>query len=84
MVEAVKIAEAAGPDLIDLNFGCPVKKIAVKGAGSGMLKTPDLLLEITERVVKAVKVPVTVKTRLVGMRILLLSKHLLNNCRMLG
>lgn len=64
MVEAAKIAEAAGPDLIDLNFGCPVKKIAVKGAGSGMLKTPDLLLEITERVVKAVKVPVTVKTRL--------------------
>lgn len=64
MVEAAKIAEAAGPDLIDLNFGCPVKKIAVKGAGSGMLKTPELLLEITERIVKAVKLPVTVKTRL--------------------
>jgi len=65
MVEAAKIVEAeAHPDILDINFGCPVKKIAGKGAGSGMLKNPELLLEITREVVKAVKVPVTVKTRL--------------------
>jgi len=64
MVEAAKIVEAAGPDIIDLNFGCPVKKVAGKGAGAGMLKNIPLLLEITREVVKAVKVPVTVKTRL--------------------
>ncbi len=54
----------ADPDLIDINFGCPVKKIAGSGAGSGMMRTPDIMLEITEKVVKAVKKPVTVKTRL--------------------
>lgn len=64
MVEAAKICEEANPDIIDINFGCPVKKVAGKGAGSGMLRTPELMLEITEQVVKAVNVPVTVKTRL--------------------
>ena len=64
MVEAAKIVEQAGPDVIDLNFGCPVKKVAGKGAGAGMLRNVPLLLEITRKVVQAVKVPVTVKTRL--------------------
>ena len=64
MVEAARIVEQAGSDVIDINFGCPVKKVANKGAGSGMLKNIPLLLEITREVVKAVKVPVTVKTRL--------------------
>jgi tRNA-U20-dihydrouridine synthase len=64
MSEAAKICEEANPDVIDINFGCPVKKVAGKGAGSGMLKTPELMIEITEKVVKAVNKPVTVKTRL--------------------
>lgn len=64
MVEAAKICEAANPDILDLNFGCPVKKVAGKGAGSGMLRTPEKMLEITREVVKAVNIPVTVKTRL--------------------
>ena len=64
MVEAAKIVEQVKPDVIDINFGCPVKKVANKGAGSGMLKNIPLLLEITREVVKAVNVPVTVKTRL--------------------
>ena len=64
MVEAAKMAEKANPDLIDLNFGCPVKKVARKGAGAGMLKDIPLLLKITESIVKSVKCPVTVKTRL--------------------
>ena len=65
MVEAAKIVEAeAHPDVIDLNFGCPVKKVAGKGAGAGMLQNIPLLLDITREVVKAVKTPVTVKTRL--------------------
>ena len=64
MVEAAKIVEQVKPDVIDINFGCPVKKVANKGAGSGMLKNTPLLLEITREVVKAVNVPVTVKTRL--------------------
>ena len=65
MVEAARIVEAeAHPDVIDLNFGCPVKKVAGKGAGAGMLQKPELLLEITREVVKAVNTPVTVKTRL--------------------
>ncbi|GHT02936.1 tRNA-dihydrouridine synthase [Bacteroidia bacterium] len=64
MVEAARICETAHPDVIDLNFGCPVKKVAGKGAGSGMLRTPEKLLEITAAVVRAVNVPVTVKTRL--------------------
>lgn len=64
MVEAAKICEEANPDIIDINFGCPVKKVAGKGAGSGMMKTPELMVEITREVVKAVKLPVTLKTRL--------------------
>ena len=64
MVEAAKIVEQAGPDLIDLNFGCPVKKVAGKGAGAGMLQNIPKMLEITSKVVDAVKLPVTVKTRL--------------------
>lgn len=64
MVEAARICEEADPDIIDINFGCPVKRVAGKGAGSGMLKTPELMLEITEKVVRAVNKPVTVKTRL--------------------
>ena len=64
MVEAARIAEAAGPEVLDLNFGCPVKRVAGKGAGSGMLRCPDLMLEIVREVVKAVNIPVTVKTRL--------------------
>ena len=64
MVLAARMCEEAQPDVIDLNFGCPVKKVAGKGAGSGMLRTPDKLLEITAAVVRAVSVPVTVKTRL--------------------
>ncbi|MBQ8936890.1 MAG: tRNA dihydrouridine synthase DusB [Prevotella sp.] len=64
MVEAARIVEAAGPDLIDLNFGCPVKKVAGKGAGAGMLQNIPKMLDITARVVQAVRLPVTVKTRL--------------------
>ena len=64
MVEAAKIVEQAGPDLIDLNFGCPVKKVAGKGAGAGMLQNIPKMLEITQKVVDAVRLPVTVKTRL--------------------
>ena len=64
MVEAAKIVEQAKPDLIDINFGCPVKKVAGKGAGAGMLQNIPLLLDITREVVKAVNIPVTVKTRL--------------------
>lgn len=64
MVEAAKICEEESPDILDINFGCPVKKVAGKGAGSGMMKTPDLMVEIVREVVKAVKIPVTVKTRL--------------------
>ena len=64
MVEAAKIVEQAHPDVIDLNFGCPVKKVAGKGAGAGMRKNIPLMLDITREVVKAVDTPVTVKTRL--------------------
>ncbi len=71
MVEAAQMAENAariaggsGPALIDINFGCPVNKIANRGAGSGMMREPDKLVEITRRVVESVKLPVTVKTRL--------------------
>lgn len=64
MVEAAIIAEQAKPDLIDINFGCPVKKIANRGAGSGMMRNVPLMVEITDAIVKAVKLPVTVKTRL--------------------
>lgn len=64
MVEAAKIVEAANPDILDINFGCPVKKVAGKGAGAGMLRDIPKMLAITSAVVKAVNVPVTVKTRL--------------------
>lgn len=64
MVEAAIIVEQAHPDIIDLNFGCPVKKVAGKGAGAGMLRNIPLMLEITREVVKAVHTPVTAKTRL--------------------
>jgi tRNA-dihydrouridine synthase B len=64
MAEAAQICEAARPDILDLNFGCPVKKVAGKGAGAGMLRDVPKMLEITRRVVDAVKIPVTVKTRL--------------------
>lgn len=64
MVEAAKIVEGAGPDIIDINFGCPVKKVAGKGAGAGMLRDIPKMLEITRAVVDAVSLPVTVKTRL--------------------
>lgn len=64
MVEAAKIVEAAGPDILDINFGCPVKKVAGKGAGAGMLRDIPKMLQITRAVVDAVKLPVTVKTRL--------------------
>ena len=71
MVEAAKMADNAdqiagghGCDIIDINFGCPVNKIAGRGAGSGMMREPDKMVMITERIVKAVSKPVTVKTRL--------------------
>jgi len=64
MVEAAAICEEANPDVIDINFGCPVKKVAGKGAGAGLLRDIPLMLEITRRVVDAVNLPVTVKTRL--------------------
>ena len=64
MVEAARISEAANPELIDINFGCPVKKIAARGAGAGMLRNVPEMIRITEAIVKAVSLPVTVKTRL--------------------
>ena len=64
MVEAALIAETAKPELIDINFGCPVKKIANRGAGAGMLRNIPLMIEMTEAIVRAVSLPVTVKTRI--------------------
>lgn len=64
MVEAALIAEQSKPELIDINFGCPVKKIANRGAGAGMLRNIPQMIEMTDAIVKAVKLPVTVKTRL--------------------
>jgi nifR3 family TIM-barrel protein len=64
MIEAAKIAEQSKPDVIDINYGCPVKKIANRGAGSGMMKEPDKMVEMTRQIVNAVNIPVTVKTRL--------------------
>ena len=64
MVDSAVKVESARPDVIDINFGCPVKKIAGRGAGSGMMREPDKMVEITRRVVEAVHTPVTVKTRL--------------------
>lgn len=64
MVEAAKIVEEVQPDFIDINFGCPVKRVAQKGAGAGMLKDVPLMVEMTRQIVNAVKIPVTAKTRL--------------------
>ena len=64
MVEAARIAETANPDIVDINFGCPMKKIAGRGAGSGMMRDVPLMVEMTRQIVEAVKKPVTVKTRL--------------------
>ena len=64
MVEAARMAEAARPEVIDINFGCPVKKIAGRGAGSGMMRDVPKMVEMTRRIVQAVQLPVTVKTRL--------------------
>ena len=64
MVEAARYAETAHPDIIDINFGCPVKKVASKGAGSGIMNDIPKMVSITKAVVEAVKTPVTVKTRL--------------------
>jgi tRNA-dihydrouridine synthase B len=64
MVESARIAESVSPDIIDINFGCPVSKISNRGAGAGMLRNVPLMIEMTAQIVKAVKKPVTVKTRL--------------------
>lgn len=64
MVEAARMAEEAKPNVIDINFGCPVRKVAARGAGSGMMREPDKLVEMTRQIVNAVNLPVTVKTRL--------------------
>lgn len=64
LVDAARVCEETGPDLIDINFGCPVRKIAGKGSGSGMLREPERLIDLTAAVVRSVSVPVTVKTRL--------------------
>ena len=61
---AARIVDVTNPDLLDINFGCPVKKVALKGAGAGVLKDVDLMVRLTEAVVKSTKLPVTVKTRL--------------------
>ncbi|MCM8569683.1 tRNA dihydrouridine synthase DusB [Gramella jeungdoensis] len=64
MLQSVEIVEKSGPDIIDINFGCPVKKVVSKGAGAGILKDIDLMVKLTEAMVKHTKLPVTVKTRL--------------------
>jgi tRNA-dihydrouridine synthase B len=61
---SAKIVETVNPDLLDINFGCPVKKVALRGAGAGVLKDIDLMVRLTEAVVKSTRLPVTVKTRL--------------------
>mgnify|MGYP000111948065 FL=1 len=64
MLESVEIVEKSGPDIIDINFGCPVKKVVSKGAGAGILKDVDLMVSLTEAMVKHTNLPITVKTRL--------------------
>jgi len=64
MLRSVEIVEASGPDMIDINFGCPVKKVVSKGAGAGILKDIDLMVSLTEAMAKHTKLPITVKTRL--------------------
>lgn len=61
---AAKIVDATNPDLLDINFGCPVKKVACKGAGAGVLKDIPLMIRLTDAVIKSTNLPVTVKTRL--------------------
>ena len=61
---SARICETVNPDLVDINFGCPVKKVVSKGAGAGVLKDIDLMVRLTEAVVKGTRLPVTVKTRL--------------------
>jgi tRNA-dihydrouridine synthase B len=64
MAMSARICETVNPDLVDINFGCPVKKVVSKGAGAGVLKDIDLMVRLTEAVVKSTSLPVTVKTRL--------------------
>lgn len=64
MLQTVDIVEKSNPDIIDINFGCPVKKVVCKGAGAGILKDIDLMVKLTEAMVKRTKLPITVKTRL--------------------
>ena len=64
MLEAVDIVEKTNPDIIDINFGCPVKKVVSKGAGAGILKDIPLMVKLTKEIVKRTKLPVTIKTRL--------------------
>ena len=64
MLKSIEIVEASGPDIIDINFGCPVKKVTCKGAGAGMLQDIPKLIRMTDEIVKATNIPVTVKTRL--------------------
>ena len=64
MLKSVEIVEKSNPDIIDINFGCPVKKVVSKGAGAGILKDIDLMVSLTEAMVKHTKLPITVKTRL--------------------
>src|SRR5437868_864308 len=64
MAMAARIVDATNPDLLDINFGCPVKKVVCKGAGAGVLKDIDLMVRLTKAVVNATRLPVTVKTRL--------------------
>lgn len=85
MVEAARIVEQARPDILDINFGCPVKRVAGKGAGAGMLQNIPKMLEITRAVADAVKIPVTVKTRLgwdAGSKIIVDLAEQLQDCRL--
>lgn len=84
MVEAARIVEQAHPDILDLNFGCPVKRVAGKGAGSGMLQNVPKMLEITKAVVDAVKIPVTVKPVWAGMPNTRSSLNWQNSCRIVA
>ena len=79
---AARIVEVTNPDLLDINFGCPVKKVAMKGAGAGVLKDLDLMVRLTSAVVKATSLPVTVKTRLAGTRVAGILKRLPKDYRM--
>lgn len=81
MVGAARIVEEARPDILDINFGCPVKKVAGKGAGAGMLQNIPKMLEITRAVVDAVKIPVTVKPGWAGMPTIRSSSIWPNNCK---